>query len=103
MSNLYITEYAEQATDQEGRHILAGKEPALTIQKVAFTSTAGTSAAFNALTTFVRIHPDGIAGVIFGTAPTATTSNSMRIGSGVTEFFGVQPGQSLKVSAVTQT
>ena len=103
MSNLYITEYAEQATDQEGRPILAGKEPAIAIQKVAFTTTHGESAAFNALTTFVRLHADGIAGIVFGKSPVATTSNSSRIGSGVTEFFGIQPGQSLKVSAVTQT
>jgi hypothetical protein len=102
MSNLYITEYAEQARDEQGQHILAGKEPAIATQKVAFTGTAGTSAAFNALTTFVRIHADGIASVKFGTAPTATTSDP-RIGSGVTEFFGVQAGASLKVSAITNT
>jgi len=102
MSNLYITEYAEQATDQRGQHILAGKEPALTIQKVAFTSTAGQSAALDNRTTFVRLNADGICSVLFDTNPTATTSHT-RISSGVTEFFAVKPNSGLKISAVTNT
>jgi hypothetical protein len=102
MSNLYISEYQEQGRDQMGQHVLAGREPAIATQKVSFTATAGTSAAFNANTSFVRIHADGIFSYKVGTAPTATISDA-RVSSGVTECFAVVPGASLKVSAITNT
>ena len=99
MSNLYISEYSDMP-QQTGILIQAGHEPAVATQKVAFTGTAGQSAAFNAKTRFVRIHVDGIASVAFGSNPTATTSDA-RMVAGQTEFFGVNPGD--KVSAITNT
>ena len=99
MSNMYIAEYAELATDANGFTIQAGKEPALAHQKVAFTATAGASAAFNNLTKFVRIYCDAAGYLKFGTAPTAVTATDMPVSASTAEFFGVIGGQ--KVSAVS--
>jgi len=101
MSNLYITEYARCTIDAL-TDLPCGEEPAITTQKVSFSGTAGTSAAFNAETRFVRIHSDSVASIIFGTSPTATTSHP-RIAAGVSEYFGVPAGKSYKVSAVDNT
>lgn len=106
MSTLYITEYAKQG----GGHPLGipvAEEPAITTQTVSFTATHGESSAFNANTSLVRIHTDGICSILFGTAPVATTSHP-RLAANQTEYFAVvAPGASgataLKVSAVTNT
>jgi hypothetical protein len=60
------------------------------------------SSAFNAATTYVRIHTDAICSISFGTAPTATTS-TMRMVAGQTEYFAVPVGRSFKVAAITNT
>jgi hypothetical protein len=97
MSNMYITEYGSPA----GRAQIA-QEPAIAVQKVSFTGTPGTSAAFNAATAFIRIHVDGIASIKFGTAPTAATTDP-RLPADAVEYFGVPPAGSFKVSAITNT
>ncbi len=95
MSILYVTEYA----DAKGT---IPKEPAITTQAVSFTGTHGESSALNPSTALVRLQADGICSVIFGTAPTATTSHR-RMTAGQTEWFTVSPNTALKVSAVTNT
>lgn len=100
MSNLYISEYAD--VGRMGGIFPAGAEPC-TDQVVAFTATAGTSSAFQNNTSLVRIHTDGIASILFGTAPTATANTNKRMVAGQTEYFSVPLGMSYKVSAVTST
>lgn len=99
MATAYIREYRE-AYVQQGSSIQIANEPAITDQTVSFTGTAGTSAAFNANTKFVRIQTDGICSFLFGASPTALTT-SARLAAGTTEYFGVIPGQ--KVSFITNT
>lgn len=94
---MYITEYADS-----GSSSTFPMEPAITDQKITFTGTAGTSAAFAGNTSLVRLHVDGIASILFGTAPTATTSYR-RMTAGQTEYFRVPAGQAFKVSAITNT
>lgn len=107
-SKLYITEYAQVAVDSLNRSVLCGQEPPLAEQVVDYSAGAAASTAFNADTRFVRIHTDSICSVLFGTAPTATTSTG-RMVAGQTEFRGVDPTKgspaqgALKVSAITNT
>ena len=93
-----VTEYATLCV-VDGQPVPVGQEPALARQQVTFTGTAGTSAAFNTQTRFVRIFVDGVAALEFGSAPTAVTSTGSRAAAASTEFYGVIPGH--KVSAVT--
>lgn len=108
---LYITEYACVAVQQT-----AGtgapqvpQEPPLAEQVVSVTSTSAQSSAFNASTTLVRVHNDGVAavGVTFGTNPTATVQSggagSGRFAANQTEYRAVQRGQSYKVAAILAT
>lgn len=101
MSKLYITEY-EHMIELAGGRLPVGKEPKVAGQAFSFTGTPGVSAAFNIRTKFVRIHTDGICSVAFGTAPTATIDDA-RLASGQTEYFGIEPQSSYKVSAITNT
>lgn len=99
MSNLYITEYGSTGANRAPM----AQEPAIAVQKVSFTGTAGTSAAFNDATTFVRIHVDGIASVKFSKAGTAAAVTDPRMPADTVEYFSVPPGGQFKVSAITNT
>ena len=100
MPSLYVSEYASVVVVQ-GAVVPAPLEPAVTTQKITFT-TATQSAALNAQTRFVRLHADANCHVAFGANPTATAS-SARLASGTTEFFGVGEGQGLKLSVYDGT
>ena len=94
MAKMYVTEFSD--VDEGSPH--AGSK---VVDQTPVTFTTSTqSAAFGGQTTLVRIHVDGIASILFGANPTATTSN-MRLAAGQTEYFAVSPGQ--KVAAVTNT
>ena len=99
MANMYISEYADLARDGDGNIIPVGAAPAVATQKIAFTGTAGVSAAFNNRTKFVRIYLDTAGYILFGTAPTATTASDTPMAATTPEYFGVIGGQ--KVSAVS--
>lgn len=99
MAAIFITEYAE-AVNIAGKLVPAGVEPAVAEQTVAITAGSLQSAAFNDKTTFVRVNVDGICHLKFGTNPTAVTTEK-RIADESTEFFGVSPGQAIKVAVIT--
>lgn len=101
MPNLYITEFAQEGVDAQGRITPIAKMPSIAEQKVAFSSSAQ-SAVLSDATTIVRLHSDGVCSVAFGTNPTATTGN-MRLGIGQTEYFAVQPNSGLKIAAISNT
>lgn len=104
MARLCVTEYERMAEVAGGFRVSVGVEPAIAIQNVAFTATAGVSAAFNPRTRFVRVEVDGIASVLFSTAGTAAVAGAgTRMTAGQTEYFGVDAGTGLRVSAVTDT
>lgn len=101
MSKLYVTEY-QLLAPIEGSVALIPKEAPLAEQVLDYSGGAASSAAFNKATTFVRIHTDAICSVLFGTAPTATTS-TQRLAAGTTQWHGVPPNGAFKVSAITNT
>ncbi len=98
MANLYVTEYTTNSVNS-GQAVPVMQEPG-TDQVVSFSGTPGSSTAFGTNTKWVRVHTDGICSILFGTAPSAATSNKRMI-AGQTEYFAVYAGQ--KVSAITNT
>ncbi len=109
-SYLYITEYASLATVQiAGQSAQVPEEPPLAQQVVSVTSSSAQSAAFNAQTTLVRLHIDGVAPIafLFGTNPTATVESgsppSARMAENQTEYHGVPRGQNYMVAAILAT
>ena len=107
MSTLYISEYknlpigtgldgAGQAVDGI---VPCGLEPALATQTVTVGGSSTQSNAFNAATRFVRLHTDTTCSFVIGTNPTAATT-SARLYANTTEFFGVTPGNGLKLAVI---
>ena len=101
MATLYIRQYREKATDARGNPLEAGKEPALADQALSFDASAASN-AFENDCHFVLLKATADAHLVFGKAPTATASN-WPLEANVAMFFGVQPGQSLKVAAYDGT
>lgn len=97
---IFISEYAGPPQGPNGSIIMCGSEPSVATQTIDISGGVAASAAFNAKTTFIRLHTNSIISFAFGAAPTATTSGP-RMAASATEFFGVVPGQ--KVSAIINT
>lgn len=101
MATLYVTEYADSAQTVRGAAQIA-QSPALAGQTVAIGGSSTQSAAFNALTTFIRVHTDAICSIAISTNPTATTT-AKRMAADQTEYFGVPVGQSYKIAVISNT
>jgi len=99
MSNLSITEYRMLARDLNSSPLPAGQEPAVTHQNITFTTTAGQSDGMNNDTRFIRISADADCRILLGTDPTAGQTHTLMV-AGQSEYFGVQPGGSTKLSVV---
>jgi hypothetical protein len=99
MATLYISEYDRQARDPRAI-VPTGQEPAIATQTITISGVSAQSAAFNAKTTFIRVHTDAICSLVFGASPTATTSGA-RMAANQTEFFGVVGGG--KLAVITNT
>jgi len=96
MANLWITEATGLRTDpNSGSQIALLQEPGVATQKVAFT-TATQSAAFNALTTIVRLAADADCNILFGVNPTADAS-APKYFAGQEYFRLITAGQKLSV------
>lgn len=102
MATLYIREYLRQGRDTNGQFVSSGEEPAIADQTVAIAAGSAQSAAFNALTSFVRIHTDAICSILFGANPTATAANA-RLAANTTEYFAVVKGSVEKVAVIVNT
>lgn len=98
MATLYISEHPQMSIHQ-GNNGSCVDEPAVAEQTLAI-GVAVQSAAFNAKTRIVRLHPDATCSVKFGDSPTATTSNK-RLAGNSTHYVAVRPGQKLSVIANT--
>ena len=97
MANLFIQEYREVMIIG-GHAVPVGTEPAVTQQKVAYTtSTAAT--AFNGATRLIRVIASADAYIKVSPAATATaaTANHMLVKANTPEYFGVAPGMILTV------
>jgi len=88
MATLWITEYANLAEDFKSRTVIVGEEPALTTQRVVYTTTTA-SANLHPKTRFVRVKADADAYLAFGQSPVATV-DSTPIEANVAEYFGVE-------------
>lgn len=96
-ASAYISEYAALGQTSSGTATAQiATLPPFVDQKVTFTGTPGSSAAFNAKTRFIRVHCDAACSI--SVSGTATTSNA-RIPTDGVEYFGVQPGAVLSVIA----
>lgn len=101
MAFAYITEYQSMPVVIMGQVAQVPMEPPLAEQTVVIGAEAK-SAAFNASTTLVRVHVDAISSILFGTAPTATTSKQ-RLPANLVQWHGVPKGASYKVSVISNT
>jgi hypothetical protein len=96
MADLYITEY-RRLGGVNASVFPAPLEPAITVQKVAFT-TSTQSAPLNSGTSLVMVSASAKAHIAFGTNPTATTSGT-QIPQDTPMFFSVE-SPDLKIAAV---
>lgn len=110
MSVITITEYIGLANVQlGGMTVQVPQEPPLAEQAITITSSSVQSAAFNALTTLVRLNIDGTAAaaVTVGLNPTATVpsagAGSGRMSANATEFRGITKGLGMKVAFIATT
>lgn len=104
MATLYVTEFKaiEPVTKAWGAQafVQAAEQPAVAEQTVAIGGSSTASSAFNASTTFVRLHTDSICSIEFGPTPTASATTA-RMAADQTEYFGVTPGT--KVAVISNT
>lgn len=98
MSNMYITEYGSLGSG----HSQIAQEPPIAVQKISFTGTPGTSAAFDNATIMIRVHVDGIASVRVGKTPVAAVTDP-RMPADTIEYFAVPMAGQYKISAITNT
>jgi len=96
MATLYVTEYGTIAGLPATANGQVPLEPPLADYIVTIP---GTSPAFQPTTRMVRLNCDAVCSVLFGQAPSASTSNG-RLAANQTEFRGVPEGMAFKVSVV---
>ena len=102
MATVYVTEFAGYGTDFKGINTTVPQQLPLAEQTVAIGGSSVQSAAFNALTSVVRVHTDAICSVAFGVSATATATK-MRMAAGQTEYFAVPQNGAFKVAVITNT
>lgn len=100
MAVLYIEEYVDAPKNHIGQLLPVAQAPGIARQTVAITGSSVPSSAFNAATRYVRLHTDAICSILFGAAPTATTSTP-RMAANQTEYFAVR--KSDKVAVISNT
>ena len=92
-ASCYVSEFPASAPFG----LQVANQPGITDQApIAVTASAASSAAFSGDTHLVRLHCDTVVSFLFGTAPTATTSNA-RLGGSSSEYFVVRPGDKVSV------
>lgn len=102
MAKAYISEFTWQGQDGNAHNMAMPLEPQLANQTVVIGAGSLQSSAFNAQTTYIRVHVDAICSIEFGTNPTATV-NTRRLAANQTEYFSVPKGQSFKMAVIANT
>lgn len=100
MPSLYVSEFNNIGTSQNGQGTQMAAQPPLAEQVVTEAAGSTQSAAFNGQTKFVRLFTDTACGIAFGTNPTAGAS-SARMAANTTEYFTVPQTQAFKVAVIT--
>ena len=99
MAILYITEY-ERLAIGGGEGLPMGAEPAKASQTVAIGGSTTQSAAFNAATSYIRVHTDAICSIAIGANPTATATTA-RLAAIRPSIFQFVAGD--KIAVITNT
>lgn len=95
MATLLISEFTNEQLGVPGP--IAQAPPFVEQTPLTYTTTAA-SAAFSDDTVFVRLEALGAEAYLeFGTAPTATTANTLHLAAAAVEYFAVTAGH--KVAA----
>ena len=92
MANLYVRYYKRMGRDEQGNLVPVGEEPAEGGMKITYT-TAKLSGAFPKYVRFIRMVADADAYIAFGTTPTATASESLKLEADVAEYFALNPNE----------
>lgn len=98
MATLYISEFSGLGVQNASWGVQAANARPLASQTVSIGGASAQSSAFNNSTNLVRLHADAPCCFLFGSNPTATTSNG-RMATNQTEYFEVLPGD--KVACIT--
>jgi hypothetical protein len=93
---LFITEFESLTKDRSSGALLVHM-PALVYQVAAFAGSYSVSSPFGPGTHIVRLQSDVPCLVQISKAPSVAAGNGMRISSGQTEYFAVNPGDSVAV------
>lgn len=99
-ATLYISEFPNALSQVGSTSPQVYPQPALTDQTVAISGSSTQSNAFGASTRAVIVECDADCSVVFGSNPTATTTNYL-MGDGIPYQFAVTPGQKIAVIANT--
>lgn len=99
-ATLYISEFATPVSQVGTTVGQVYPQPAITDQAVSISGSSTQSAAFGATTHAVQVECDTDCSVVFGSNPTATTTNYL-MGDGIPYQFAVIPGQKIAVIANT--
>lgn len=99
MASLRITEFGGTMMEIGGR-ASAPLWPALAHQNVTIGAETD-SAAFNASTRLIRVQAEALCCISIGPGTQTATTDMCRMTAGMTEYFGVSPGD--KVSVITTT
>jgi hypothetical protein len=101
MATAYVTEYEDAAMvflgNSGGTPVPTGKEPALVVQKITYTTTAGVSAAFNAKTRLIRVLISSTGRILVSTAGTSAATTDTPVIASSAEYFGVVPGDKISI------
>lgn len=95
MAVLYIAEFSTMYTGGDGGGQMAVCPP-IAQQTLVIGGTTSPSSAFNAATSFIRVHADVICSIALGSAPVATAVQ-MRLAANQTEYFAVPGGSKIAV------
>lgn len=98
MSQLRVTEYKTEYTDNHGNLPIVRTRDHLADQSVNITSGVVQSAPFNALTQIIRMQAEADCHVSFGANPTVSTG-AMPLSAGIPEWISVTAGEKLAVIA----
>lgn len=95
MATLYLTEF-NAIGGNSNFNVPGGQWPAVAEQTVTIGGASALSSAFNAATTYIRVHVDSICSIEIGANPVATTSKA-RMAANQTEYWPVRAGDFLAV------
>lgn len=102
MPTLNIAEFTAIPSSPDAAGMNCAAVPCVAAKNVTFAGTSTQSAVFDATTRLVRLVADSNCGVLFGSNPTATLTNSILLIANSPEYVQVAPGSVLKVAVIAR-